>query len=274
MSRILVKFGGAGLEDAASRAGLARALYAARDAGHQIILVHGGGDQIRALTGRLGIEDRYHDGLRVTDAATAEAVLMVLGGQVNRWLVHALEKAGVPAIGLTGADGGTFTARAHRPDGVDLGYVGTVDTVNPHLLNCLLEADHVPVIATVAPPTNGSGNDARHFYNINADHGAGPLAKAFAADALLFLTDVPGVLDADGSLIEQLTPNRCEELKATGVIHGGMIPKVDAALMALAALPQGKIVIAPTEGDAVVLRALEDSVGTLFCDEVADTGKT
>ena len=121
MSRVLVKVGGAQLEDAASRAGLARAVYTARDAGHEIILVHGGGNQIRALTDRLGIEDRYHDGLRVTDAATAEAVLMVLGGQVNRWLVHALEKSKVKAIGLTGADGGTFTAQAHRPGGVDLG---------------------------------------------------------------------------------------------------------------------------------------------------------
>ena len=143
-----------------------------------------------------------------------------------------------------------------------------MDTVNQDLVNCLLEAGHVPVIATVAPPTNGSGDDACHFYNINADHGAGPLAKAFATDALLFLTNVPGVLDADGSLIRQLTPGRCEELKAAGVIHSGMIPKVDAALMALAAHPQGKIVIAA----AGVLQALENGVGTDFCNELANTG--
>lgn len=266
MTRLLVKIGGAQLTFAQSRAELAQSVAAARTAGHEIILVHGGGDQIRALTGRLGIEDRYHDGLRITDADTAEAVLMVLGGQVNRWLVHALSAAGVRAVGLTGADGDTFAAAKHAPEGVDLGFVGRICDANPDFLNSLLEVDTVPVIATVAPLAKDAPGDRSHFYNINADHGAGPLAHAFAADAVLFLTNVAGVLDADNRRIQSLSPTDCTTLRASGVIHGGMIPKVEAALIALAAHPGGKIVIAPAAGTDAIRNALRPDVGTSFHD--------
>ena len=120
--RILVKIGGAQLEETEPRAQLCKAIAAARRQGHEIVVVHGGGNQIRQLGGELGLQDRYHEGLRITDARTADVVLMVLGGQVNRTLVAALQRAGVPASGICGADGSSFAARKLTKPGVDLGF--------------------------------------------------------------------------------------------------------------------------------------------------------
>ncbi|MCA8955357.1 MAG: acetylglutamate kinase [Planctomycetes bacterium] len=265
--RAVVKIGGAQLGEAQARARLAQAVASAQERGHEVILVHGGGDQIRALTPRLGLTDRYHEGLRITDAATAEVALMVLGGQVNRWLVHALQGAGIDAVGITGADGDSFRARPLQNAGVDLGFVGEVSAVDARLIEALLDTGVVPVIATVAPLDPAIAGDASQFYNINADHAAGPLARAFAAEALLFLTDVPGVLDGDGTLIPRLTPSRCHELRQAGVIRGGMIPKVEAAFAALAAHPRATVKIAPAAVDGAIDNALLSTTGTTFvCD--------
>jgi acetylglutamate kinase len=262
--KILAKVGGAQLEKAAARTELARAVASARAAGHEIVLVHGGGNQIRELSRKLGLADRYHEGLRVTDAATADVVLMVLAGLVNKELVAALESQRVRAAGLCGADGSTFTAAKHRRDGADLGYVGVVRAADPSLVEALLAHGFVPVIATAAPLARGEDAASDHFYNINADLAAGPLARAFDADVLLFLTDVVGVLDADEQRIARLTPERCAELRANGVISGGMIPKVDAALAALAEHPRALVKIASAAGDDAIVRALDESVGTTF----------
>jgi len=262
--RILVKIGGAQLSDPRSRSELARAVSQAQADGHQLILVHGGGDQIRELTSQLGLEDRYHEGLRVTDAATAEAVLMVLGGQVNRQLVAELGAQGVPAVGITGADGGSFTAAPLQRDGVELGYVGTVHRVQSALVESLLAGGLVPVIATVAPLDPDLPGSPEHFYNINADHCAGPLAAALGADTLLFLTNVPGVLDQGQQRIPDLSPRDCAALRTSGVIQGGMIPKVEAALAAVVAHPEGTIKIAPADGDQAILAALQSDTGTNF----------
>jgi len=261
--RILVKIGGAQLEETGPRSQLCQAIAAARKQGHEVIVVHGGGNQIRQLGKELGIEERYHDGLRVTDARTAEAVLMVLAGSVNRTLVAALQSAGVPSVGICGADGGTFAARALEKPGVDLGYVGQVDIVRPQLVRTLLEGDFVPVIATVAPGVHGYA--AQPFFNINADHAAAPLCKAFECDAMIFLTDVDGVRGKDGTVQHGLTPDDCEELVKTGVASGGMIPKLDAALLALRENPNALVKIAPAGQRDAVLAALRDDVGTTFC---------
>ena len=260
--RILIKIGGAQLEQAAPRAELCKAIAAARREGHELIGVHGGGNQIRTLGKALGIEDRYHEGLRITDAKTAEVVLMVLGGQVNRTLVAALQHAGVAATGLSGADGGTFSARKLQKPGVDLGYVGAVDTVRPQLVQSLLSCGYVPVIATVAPGHHADGSEP--FYNLNADHAAGPLCRAFQCDALLFLTDVPGVLDAHKQRIAQLSPEGCDQLVQAGVATGGMLPKLEAALMALKDNPKALIKIAPAGAPDAVLSALRQNSGTTF----------
>lgn len=259
--RILAKIGGAALEQAGPRAALARSVARAVRDGHEVVLVHGGGNQIRALGARLGIADRYVDGLRVTDAATAEVVLCVLGGSVNRTLVAALGEAGLSAVGLTGADGGLFDARRLTRAGGDLGYVGAVSHVRPALVETLLAGGHVPVVATVAPLGPDEPGGREHLYNINADHAAGPLAHALRADALLLLTDVPGVLE-DGRLLPELDPTRAADLRERGVLTGGMVPKVEAALECAAAAPRARVRIASGAGDDALRAALAEASGT------------
>ncbi len=270
--KLLVKVGGAQLEQPQARAEFAQAVATACADGHRVVVVHGGGNQIRELSRRLGLQDRYHDGLRITDAATAEVVLMVLGGLVNRLLVEALRQQGLRAVGLTGADGGLFDVHKHMPGGADLGYVGTVAQVDPMVVERLLEAGCVPVIATVAPLAAQDGAERSQFYNVNADMAAGPLAHALRVDALLFLTDVPAVLDAARVPIACLTPSTCAELRRSGVLSGGMLPKVDAALAALAAAPGTWIKIATAAGADAVRGALRADTGTRFVAETVAHG--
>lgn len=265
--RILAKVGGAQLEEPLARARLARSVLAARGAGHEVVLVHGGGNQIRDLSRRLGLADRYQDGLRITDAATADVVVMVLAGLVNKQLVASLREQGVPAAGLSGVDGGLFSARAIP----ELGYVGAVSAVDPTIISALRAAGLVPVVATVAPLAQGEPGSRDRLYNVNADLAAGPLAAALDCDALLFLTDVPGVLDARRERIASLTRPQCAELRARSVITGGMIPKVDAALAGLAACGDVLVKIAPADGEDAILAALRDDVGTAFVKEEAWT---
>ena len=262
-TRILVKIGGAQLEEPAGRRELADAIAAAHADRLEVVVVHGGGAQIRQLSRRLNIPDEYHEGLRITDAATADVALMTLGGWVGRTLAEALEEAGVRAVSLTGADGGIFTAWPHRPGGRDLGYVGVPRTVRPGLIEALLTWGAVPVIATVAPLDPAAEGDRGHFYNINADHAVAPLARALGCGTVLFLTDVEGVRDGAGAKVEQLTPVAAADLRSAGILQGGMIPKVDAALEALAGHPDAVVKIAPAGPDSV-RRALDPAVGTRF----------
>lgn len=263
--RILVKVGGAPIEAEAGRCALAHSLASAARAGHEVVLVHGGGNQIRALGQRLGIADRYVDGLRVTDAETADLALMTLGGTVNRQLVASLQANGVRAAGLTGADGHTFVVRRYERAGQDLGYVGEVARVDSRLVDTLLAAGYVPVLATVAPLAAGEDAPADRFYNVNADQAAGPLAAALGAEAVLFLSDVPGVKDAEGRTLATLTPSRCQALQRDGTIRGGMIPKVEAALHAVAACRRDTLVkVAAAAGDDAILDALAPERGTTF----------
>jgi len=264
--RILLKVGGAQLEEPAARAALVRSIARARKAGHELVLVHGGGNQIRDLVRKLGLAEQYHAGLRVTDAATADVVTMVLAGLVNKQLVHALELGGVRAAGLCGADGGTFSVRQVAAE-VDLGYVGSVVQVERELIETLLGAGLLPVIASVAPLAAGQPGPGEHLYNVNADMAAGPLARALEADAVLFLTDVPGVLDAHKQRLATLTPAEAAALRGAGVVSGGMIPKVEMALAARTELPQGLVKIAPAAGEDAVLAALEPGVGTSFISD-------
>jgi len=266
--RLLVKIGGAQLEDPQARADLAASVAAAA-AGHELVLVHGGGKQIKALGDRLGLPEVRHEGLRVTDRATAEVVLQVLAGEVNKKLVQVLGAAGVRAVGLTGADGGLFSAAPHRPRGADLGYVGEVHQVDPTVARTLLAAGFTPVVATVAPlgAKVRAARDA--FYNINADQVVGPLAAALECTAVLFLTDVPAVFDEGRTPVRHLDPAGCDRLHASGALSGGMLPKVEAALGAAFALHDGVVKIAPAAGRNAILEALTDDVGTTFQTTVA-----
>ena len=270
--RILVKVGGAQLEDPSARAELVRSVALARAAGLEIVLLHGGGNQIRALVRRLGLPERYHEGLRVTDADTAEVVLMVLAGLVGKTLAAAFEERGVRAASLCGADGSTFASVRERREGVDLGFVGAVDRVDPRLVEMLLAEGYVPILATVAPGepadrASGAPSGSGPFHNVNADQAAGPIARALGSQAVLFLTDVEGVLGADGIRIAELSPERCAELRAAGVLAGGMIPKVEAALAAIDLNPGALVKIAPAGGESSVLAALDPEVGTRFTSQ-------
>lgn len=199
-----------------------------------LVLVHGGGPQINGLLDRIGHQCSFKNGLRVTDAVTLDAVKMVLAGQVNTQFVSALQAAGLPAVGISGVDGGTLTAEVK--DGGDLGFVGETPTVDPKLLHTLLQAGFLPVLAPLSAGTAGSE------LNVNADTTAAAVAAALGAERLIFLTDVAGVLDAKGEMLAQLSAEEVGTLHQTGVISTGMLPKLEAALYASAAgVPQVEI---------------------------------
>ncbi len=258
-ARVLVKVGGASVEDAEARRVLAEAVAAARSDGLEVVLVHGGGPQIRRLAARLGLPERTHRGLRITDAETAEVATMVLSGSIGRRLVATLEAAGVRAVSLTGADGATFHARPHRPGGADLGYVGVPGEVRPELVERLLAWGAVPVLATVAPAEGGAADGP--FLNVNADAAVPPLARALGCADVLFLTDVDGVRDEAGLLRARLAVAEARALEAAGAVRGGMIPKLEAAVAVAGDGPERRVTIAPAGPDAI-RRALAGEVGT------------
>ncbi len=247
--RLCIKVGGALLEERAGRDRLAATLAAAADAGHELLVVHGGGRQIAALATRLGLEERRYEGLRVTDAETARVVSWVLAGEVNKALATALGRHGVRALGMCGADLGFFSAR-HKQAPVDLGYVGELHASDVHAdaVAGLLAQGIVPVVATLAPAADGAHET---LLNINADEAAGPIAAALECDELIVLSDVAGVLDADGKLLAQLDASGVATLIERGVVHGGMIPKVRAALAALDAGVPCIRILSGTSSDAI-----------------------
>lgn len=191
------------------------------------VIVHGGGKEIRELQEKLGMEARYIEGLRVTDNASLEVVQMVLSGRINKRLVAALGAAGVDAFGMSGIDRGAVKAeKLHHPAG-DLGWVGRVVAVRSEVFLNLLENGITPVLSPVCYGPDGS------IFNVNADHVAEAVALALQADALVFVSNVPGVL-VEGKLVERLDPAQAQAWIADGTISGGMIPKVRAALEAVA----------------------------------------
>lgn len=221
---VVIKYGGHAMDkpDLCTAFATDLAQLSAQNMG--FVVVHGGGPQISALLQRLNIESRFENGLRVTDQPTMEAVEMVLCGQVNKAVVASLAAHGVRAAGISGRDGNLLHAAIKNPA---LGLVGEVEAVDPALPRCLLEAGFVPVVAPVAGGADGQA------LNINADTAAGALAGALAADYFVLISDVPGVLDAEGRLIPALTRKEIEKLRTEGVITGGMIPKVESCLHAL-----------------------------------------
>jgi acetylglutamate kinase len=215
---VVIKLGGAALEDDRLVERFAEDIALLRMVGVRPILVHGGGPQVSALSERLGIQPRFRDGLRVTDAETLEVARMVLVGTLNKDLVGHINRAGVPALGLCGEDGDLLLARGL---GGDLGFVGEISSVNVDLLERLMEAA-VPVIASLA--TDGRGQS----YNVNADEAAASIAVAMRAAKLVLLTDVPGVVQED-ELVSEMPAADAETLVADGVVTGGMVPKLRAA---------------------------------------------
>ncbi len=248
MTRVL-KIGGNQLDDPSFVAGLAQTIKRMkRDDDETPVIVHGGGKAIQSLQTKLGIETYKIGGLRVTDKATLEVVMMVLCGQANVTLVAALTGAGVEAQGFNGADRGLLNAKQMtHPDG-DLGRVGQIVAVRGSVICEALESNVVPVIAPVALGDDGG------FFNVNADQAAGAVAAAINADQVVFLTDVPGVLQ-DGVRIDHVTQAQAQDLIASGVAREGMAVKLEAALNALSGGVQQAII--------TNLAGLAQNVGTV-----------
>ena len=226
--KLVIKIGGALLDDATLVDRCARCITELAAAGNQVAVVHGGGGALTRLLERLGKKSQFVNGLRVTDGETRDMALMVLAGGVNKKLVAALGKRGRPAIGMCGGDGLSFRARKRENGGADLGFVGEISSVDPQWLHAIWAAGAMPVIASLALGLDGE------YYNINADQMAAACAIACGAERLAFLTDVSGVWDADGALIRRLPAGEIAGLKEAGTVRGGMLPKLEACERALA----------------------------------------
>ncbi|MEP7115747.1 MAG: acetylglutamate kinase [Ilumatobacteraceae bacterium] len=227
---VVVKYGGnalAGASDDDALALFAQDIVLMRQVGMRPVVVHGGGPQISDLMSRLGKQSEFRNGLRVTDGETVDIVRMVLIGQVNPQLVAAINVHGPLAVGVSGEDASLIRAVVHN---AELGFVGDVESINPTILNALLDDEFIPVVATIGTDAGGQA------YNINADTVAGAIAEALGAEKLVYLTDIEGlrrVIDDPASLIRQTTPDELDALMADGTIAGGMIPKVESCVRAV-----------------------------------------
>ncbi len=226
---VVVKLGGNAMIDADLEQAFALDIVLLRTVGLRPVVVHGGGPQINRMLEELSIPSNFVRGLRVTDARTMRVVEMVLAGEINGEIVSRIQLAGGAAVGISGRDGGLLRARRKPPvGGEDLGQVGEVESVDAKVIEALQDRGFIPVIAPVATGTDGES------LNVNADTAAGMIAAALGAERLLLLTDVEGVLGADGTLVPTLTAAGARNLIASGVVDGGMIPKLECCLDALA----------------------------------------
>ncbi len=234
---IVIKYGGNAMVDEELKRGFARDVVLMKLVGMNPVVVHGGGPQIGTLLERIGKKSEFVDGLRVTDQETIDVVEMVLGGLVNKSIVALINAQGGRAVGLSGKDGGMIQARklllrqgqsGDKGEVIDLGQVGEIEQINPEVVHTLDQANFIPVIAPIGAGTDGKA------YNINADTVAGSLAVTLKAEKLILLTNTPGVLNSDDQLLELLSETEAQDLIEQGVISGGMLPKVQCALEAVA----------------------------------------
>ncbi len=265
---IVIKYGGHAMGDEHLADQFGRDIALLKQVGVNPVVVHGGGPQINAMMQRLAIQSSFVDGLRVTDAAMVEVVEMVLAGTVNKHVAGLINRAGALAVGICGKDGGLIRARklqrtvqdpdSHIERALDLGFVGEPEHVDVRVIHALTGAGLIPVIAPVGV------DEAGQTYNINADTVAGAVAGALGARRLLMLTDVPGVLDNDRRLIPEMTIADVEQGIGTGMISGGMIPKVQTCVEAVRQGVRGAVILDGRMPHAVLLEMFrEGGVGTL-----------
>lgn len=266
---MVIKYGGNAMVDEKLKNSFARDVVLMKLVGINPVIVHGGGPQISDLLAKIGKESEFVQGLRVTDRETIDIVEMVLGGLVNKEIVSLINQHGGQAVGLSGKDGGLIRARKlvlevgdpqlERPEIIDIGHVGEVESIDPAIVAHLDRGHFIPVIAPIGVGVDG------HTYNINADTVAGKVAITIGAEKLVLLTNTPGVMDGAGNLLTGLSREEVVSLIDDGTIHGGMLPKVECALDALnggvnsATISDGRV------DHAVLLEALTDKgVGTLI----------
>jgi acetylglutamate kinase len=266
---IVIKYGGNAMVDETLKDSFARDIVLMKTVGMNPVVVHGGGPQIGYHLDKIGKETEFVQGMRVTDSETMDVVQMVLGGLVNKEIVNLINRRGGNAVGLTGKDGDlihanklTFTKHApemNAPEIIDIGHVGEVASIDPSIINLLVQGDFIPVIAPI-----GVGNDGQS-YNINADIVAGKLAEVLHAEKLMLLTNTTGLLDKDGNLLTGLSVSQVDALIADGTIHGGMLPKIRCALDAVQSGVRTAHIIDGRVQHAVLLEIFTDEgVGTLI----------
>ncbi|SHM12325.1 acetylglutamate kinase [Vreelandella subglaciescola] len=268
---VVVKYGGNAMTEDTLIDSFARNIVLMKEVGINPVVVHGGGPQIGELLGKLNIESRFINGMRVTDAETMDVVEMVLGGLVNKSIVNLINQCGGKAIGVTGKDGAQIRARQlhveqQNPEHqaseiIDIGHVGEVESISTDLIEMLTERDFIPVIAPIG--VDGEGNS----YNINADLVAGKVAEALSAEKLMLLTNVAGLMDETGEVMTGLTTAQVDGLISDGTIHGGMLPKIRCALDAVKGGVQSAHIIDGRVPHAVLLEIFTNAgVGTLITD--------
>jgi acetylglutamate kinase len=266
---IVVKYGGHAMGEDGVSEHFAQSLVLMKQTGIDPVVVHGGGPQIGAMLDRLSIKSEFIDGLRVTDRNAIDVVEMVLSGSINKALVSAINSAGGRAVGLSGKDGNMIVAkklnRVKRDSSgnverlIDLGFVGEPEHINPEVLETIMNSDIIPVVAPIGVGKNGE------TYNINADTVAGAIAGALNADRLLFLTDVPGVMDKEGRIIPSLTISEAQSLIRDGTISGGMIPKVQTCIDALKSGVEAVVILDGRIPHVLLIELFtEHGAGTLF----------
>lgn len=224
--KIIVKMGGATVEDGTLLRQVTLALTQLAWE-HQVAVVHGGGSVLTRMLAKMGKASDFVNGLRITDVETRDLAVMVLTGYVNKKVVAAFAAFGQPAMGLCGADGLAFRARKKAANGQDLGFVGEISAVNPSWFRVIWEQHSIPVISSIALGEDGE------YYNVNADQAASACAVACQAELLIFFTDVPGVRDDRGLVVQQLSLGQAAEMAQRSVIRAGMLPKLEACRTAL-----------------------------------------
>jgi acetylglutamate kinase len=266
---MVIKYGGNAMSDDQLKSGFARDVVLMKLVGMNPVVVHGGGPQIGLLLQRIGKESRFVEGMRVTDSETMDVVEMVLGGLVNGEIVNLINRHGGSAVGLSGKDGELIRARKlvftrdspelKAPEIIDIGHVGEVASIDTSVIDLLVRGNFIPVIAPMGVDESGQS------YNINADLVASKLAQVMSAEKLIMLTNTGGVLDGSGALLRRLDQKEASRLIAEGVIAGGMLPKVRAALDAVNSGVGSAHVIDGRVAHAVLLEVLTDhGVGTLI----------
>ncbi|MCR8914642.1 acetylglutamate kinase [Marinobacter panjinensis] len=266
---VVIKYGGNAMENEELKSSFARDVVLMKLVGINPIVVHGGGPQIGELLERLNIKSNFVNGMRVTDSQTMDVVEMVLGGQVNKQIVSLINSHGGTAVGLTGKDANLIRARKlevmnrspelERPEIIDIGHVGEVDSVNVDVIEMLTRSNVIPVIAPIGVGPDGAS------YNINADLVAGKVAEAMKAEKLILLTNVSGLKSKDGKVLTGLTAKQVNELIEDGTIHGGMLPKIRCALSAVENGVRTSHIIDGRVAHATLLEIFTDEgVGTLI----------
>ncbi len=263
---MVIKFGGNAMTDPELHESFARDVVLMKLVGMNPIVVHGGGLQIGKLLDRLGIESRFVGGMRVTDEETVDVVEMVLGASVNKEIVDSIHRNGGRAVGITGKDGELLRAKALSANDAggaeDIGLVGKVESVDTDILTMLANSDYIPVIAPVAGSVDG------RTYNINADLVAGKLAEVLKAEKLMLLTNVTGLMDAEGKTLTGLSTRRVDELIEQSVITGGMLPKVRCAMDAVRAGVTSAHIIDGRVPHSTLLEIFSDEgIGTLITNQ-------